>query len=182
MIDLGIRKIVTYVEEVGTEYGALVDPPVRRAWAAAVLANPCRGLDGLESLIEIGAELGSMLGRCAFEALGCKPGAPLAYGKGAIVGANGALEHAAAVMHPKLGSPLRNLIQQGKAIIPSAAKRGGPGARIDIPLHGADNEWDFLLLDAIEAGVPDAPLPYEIVVFVALSLGGRPAARIGRQP
>lgn len=181
MTNSRIRKIVSYTEEVSTEHGSPVDPPVRRAWAAAVLANPSKGLDDLAELTEIGAELGDMLGRRALDALGCKPGDPVAYGKCAIVGANGALEHAAAVLHPKLGRPLRSLIQQGKALIPSTAKRGAPGTRIDIPLHGADNEWDFVLLDAIEASVPDAPLPDEIVVFVALSHGGRPAARIGRQ-
>src|SRR5690606_24998378 len=100
--------------------------------------------------------------------------------KGAIVGTNGALEHAAAVLHPKLGAPLRLLIKQGKALIPSVIKRGAPGARIDIPLHGTDDEWDFIKLDALEAMVPDAPLPDEIVVIVALSYGGRPAAVIGR--
>jgi hypothetical protein len=183
MTNLPIRKIVTDVEEVGTEHRAPVDPPVRRAWAAAVLANPCKGLGDLAPLMDIGAELGNMLGKRALDALGCKPGDPVAYGKCAIVGANGALEHAAAVMRPKLGRPLRNLIQQGKALTPSAAKRGAPGARIDIPSHGANNEWafEFVLLDAIAASVPDAPLPDEIVVFVALSHGGRPATRIGRQ-
>lgn len=177
-----IKRIVTYKEDVLSENATPIDGGVRRAWAAAVIANPARGLNDMSALTDLGAELGEQLGGLLLSALAPQPGQPLAYGKSALVGSAGLLEHGAAVLHPKLGKPLRALIGQGKAIIPSSVKQSAIGASIDIPLHAADNEWDFSMLDSITACVPNAPLPEELVVFVALSCGGRPAARIGVNP
>jgi len=174
-----VKRTVIYLEDVIAENGTATGGDVRRAWAAAVIANPARGLNDMSALTEIGAELGEQLGQRLLTALAPAAGQPLAYGKSALVGSAGLLEHGAAVLHPKLGKPLRALIGQGKAIIPSSVKQSAIGASIDIPLHAADNEWDFSMLDSITACVPNAPLPDEVVVFVALSCGGRPAARIG---
>lgn len=174
-----VKRIVTYKEDVFIENETPAAEGVRRAWAAAVIANPARGLDDMAALTDLGADLGQKLGQLLLDALKPLAGQPLAYGKSAIVGSAGLLEHGAAVLHPKLGKPLRALIGQGKAIIPSSVKYGGIGMAIDIPLHAADNEWDFSMLDSITACVPNGPLPGEVVVFVALACGGRPAARIG---
>jgi hypothetical protein len=174
-----IKKIVTFKEDIFQENQVAVRGTVRRAWVAAVLSNPAKGLDDMQTLTDWGADLGQRLGQIALQAIDPAKGEPLAYGKSAIVGEGGLLEHGAAILHPKLGKPLRELIGQGKSIIPSSVKQAGSGSIIDIPLHAADNEWDFSLLDAITATVPGAPLPHEIVVFVALACGGRAAARIG---
>jgi len=148
----------------------------RRAWAAAVVSLTHGDDDNLEQLIALGEELGDRLGRAALEALGS---GATAYGKSAIVGADLPVEMGAAILHPSLGKPLRALLGGGKALIPSTVKRGGPGVVIDVPLHGKDDEWDFSMLDAVEARVGGAPGPGEIVIVVALAAGGRPAARIG---
>jgi hypothetical protein len=174
-----IKRIVTCQEDVFVANDVSANSRVRRAWAAAVIDNPSRGLDDMAALTDIGEILGARLGEILLNVIQPEEGELLAYGKSAIVGGGGLLEHGAAVLHPKLGKPLRALIGQGKSIIPSTVKQDTIGATIDIPLHAADNEWDFAMLDAITAMVPGAPLNHEIVVFVALARGGRPAARIG---
>ncbi len=174
-----IKRIVTCQEDVYEANGVSTNGRVRRAWAAAVIINPATGLDDMAALTNVGETLGERLGKILIDAIRPEEGELLAYGKSAIVGGGGLLEHGAAVLHPKLGKPLRALIGQGKSIIPSTVKQDTIGASIDIPLHAADNEWDFAMLDAITAMVPGAPLNNEIVVFVALARGGRPAARIG---
>jgi len=171
-----IRRIVTYRDETLVS-GA--SHPVK-AWAAAVIWVPPTADDGLEPLTALGEQLGDMLGSAALALLPEGPAEATSYGKGAIVGAGLALELGPAVLHPRLGKPLRALLGQGKAIIPSSIKRGGPGTRLDVPLHGKDNEWDFSLLDSIEVVVADAPADREIVAAVALARFGRPYARIGK--
>ncbi len=179
--DPRIRKLVTYAEQTLGEHGQSLSAPTCRAWAAAVVQITDKRLDHLDSLSVLGEQLGGKLGEMALQCLGQTGKSPLAYGKSAIVGSACEIEHGAAILHPKLGKPLRALIGQGKALIPSSVKRGGPGRSIDVPLHGADDEWDFALLDSIEAMVPDAPREDEVVVFVALAHGGRAAAIIGKQ-
>lgn len=174
-----MRKTALYVETMRTASGTSPDHLVRRGFAAAVISNPCLPGNDLVPAVEAGAELGHLLTQQLLAALDWHAGMPLAYGKAAIVGAAGSTEHAAAVLHPRMGKPLRALIGQGKAIIPSTVRRAEPGARIDIPLHKADDEWDFAALDSIEAHVPDAPMPDELVILVALAIGGRPGAVIG---
>lgn len=178
---LQVRRVVSYVES--PEAGASESRSgIRKAWAAAVVVNPFAGRPcaDLTPFISIGEQLGDSLGRRALAALGCTPQQCTSYGKGAIVGSGSELELAAAILHPKLGRPLRALLGKGKAIIPSTIKQGGPGAHLDVPLHGADDEWDFALLDAMEVCVPDAPLHDEIVVVIALACGGRAFARVRR--
>ncbi|AWB34144.1 amino acid synthesis family protein [Orrella marina] len=179
-LEPSIRKYVTYAEEILQERGEELGSPVRRAWAAAVIEVADKRINQMGTLSDLGEMLGQKLGEMALSRLGQPDGAPIAYGKSAIIGSHCEIEHGAALLHPKLGKPLRALIGQGKALIPSSVKRGGPGRSIDVPLHGADNEWDFTMLDAIEAMIPDAPRDGEVVVVVALAVGGRAGAVIGK--
>jgi hypothetical protein len=177
---LKLRKLLVVVEETLTEADQTITPPLRKAAAAAVIKNPFAGrfVEDLSPLFDLGAQLGEILGNEAVKSLGAAPGQVKAYGKGAIVGFAGELEHCAAILHPKLGKPLREAVNGGKAIIPSSAKRGGPGTAIDVPLHFKDDEWAISYFDAMEVRVPDAPGPDEIVIAVVLTNAGRPLARI----
>ena len=176
-----IRKIVTVVDETLTEMGRSVDPPVRRAAAAAVIANPFAGryVEDLGELMDVGEELGKLLGEKALAALGIEGPTAESYGKAALVGANGEMEHAAAILHPKLGAPLRKLLGKGAALIPSSKKRGGLGAVLDIPLGHKDAAYVRSHFDGMEVQINDAPRADEIVVAVAITTGGRPLPRIG---
>ena len=176
-----IRKLIVTVDETRIEMGRKVEPPTRRALAIAVIANPYAGryVEQLDELVAIGEELGGLLGARCVEALGIAPGQAESYGKAAIVGEKGELEHAAAILHPKLGAPLRKAVEKGAALVPSAKKMGGPGTAIDVPLGHKDAAYVRSHFDAIEARVPDAPRSGEIVVAVAVTDSGRPRARIG---
>ena len=176
-----IRKIVVQVEETKQEMGRAVSPPTRRALAMAVIANPYAGRysENLDELIAIGEELGALLGQKCVQALGITPGQAHSYGKAAIVGEGGELEHAAAILHPKLGAPLRQAVEKGAALVPSAKKRGGMGAAIDVPLGHKDAAFVRSHFDAMEARVSDAPRAAEIVVAVVVTDSGRPLPRIG---
>ena len=176
-----IRKIVVQVDETRIEMGQTIDPPTRRALAMAVIDNPCAGryVEKLDELFAIGEELGGVLGKRCVEALGIAPGAAQSYGKAAIVGEAGELEHAAAILHPKLGAPLRKAVEKGAALVPSAKKRGGLGTAIDVPLGHKDAAFVRSHFDAMEARVADAPRANEIVVAVVVTDSGRPLPRIG---
>lgn len=174
-----IRKLVTMIDEVRLEASRAVDPPIRRVISAAVLTNPFAGRyqEDLTEMIEASVELSMILSRAAVAQLEGKP--VHSYGKGAVVGSSGELEHAAALLHPKFGNPLREACGGGKAIIPSAKKRGGPGTPIDIPLHFKDAAFVRSHFDAVELRVVDAPAEDEIVLAVAVTDGGRPHPRVG---
>jgi hypothetical protein len=176
-----IRKLVVQVDEVRKEMGQTIDPPTRRAVAIAVIENPYAGRysENLDELIAIGEELGALLGQKAVAALGIAPGDVESYGKAAIVGEAGELEHAAAILHPKLGAPLRAAVEKGAALVPSSKKRGTLGTAIDVPLGHKDAAFVRSHFDAIEARVSDAPRANEIVVAVAVTDSGRPLPRIG---
>lgn len=176
-----VRKYVTIVEETVIEGGKKVDPPTRKAAAIAVIKNPFSGkyVEKLESLIDIGEALGGILGKKAVEALKIAPEKAESYGKAAIVGVDGELEHAAAILHPKLGTPLREAVGGGKAIIPSAKKMGGPGTEIDVPLHYKDAAFVRTHFDAMSVRIPDAPRSDEILVAIVVTDSGRPHPRIG---
>ena len=135
-----IRKLLTVVDETLSEQGQEVSPPLRRAAAIAVIANPFAGKyqEDLGALIDIGEELGGLLAARAVAALGIAGADVQSYGKAAAVGENGELEHAAAILHPKLGSPFRKVLGKGAALIPSSKKRGGMGVVLDIPLGHKD--------------------------------------------
>jgi hypothetical protein len=176
-----IRKLVVQVDETRREMGRDVNPPTRRALAMAVIANPYAGryAENLDELIAIGEQLGALLGERCVQALGIEPAQAQSYGKAAIVGEAGELEHAAAILHPKLGAPLRKAVEKGAALVPSAKKQGGVGCAVDVPLGHKDAAFVRSHFDAIEARVSDAPRANEIVVAVAVTDSGRPLPRIG---
>ena len=176
-----IRKLIVEVDETRIEAGKPIDPPTRKALAMAVIENPYAGryAESLDELIAIGEELGGLLGDKCVQALGIAPGAAQSYGKAAIVGEAGELEHAAAILHPKLGAPLRKAVEKGAALVPSAKKRGGLGTAIDVPLGHKDAAFVRSHFDAMEARVSDAPRANEIVVAVVVTDSGRPLPRIG---
>ena len=152
--------------------------PRRKVAVGAVIKNPYAGqyIDDLSELYQTGAELGAVLGERALDQLA---GEAQSYGKAAIVGMNGELEHAAALLHPALGAPLREAVGGGRALIPSTKKMGAPGTTIDVPLHHKDEMVVRSHFDAITFQIDDAPAAGEIVVIVAVTDGGRPQARVG---
>lgn len=176
-----IRKIITVIDETRREMGKEVSPPTRRAAALAVIENPFTGKfqEDLSELMTIGEELGGMLTEKCVAALGIEGGKAESFGKAAIVGENGELEHAAAILHPKMGTPVRRVLTKGPALIPSAKKMGGPGTPIDVPLGHKDAAFVRSHFDAIEVRVPDAPRANEIVVAIAITDSGRPFPRVG---
>lgn len=176
-----IRKLVTVVEETRLEMGRDIDPPTRRAAAVAVIENPFAGtyVEDLEDLMEIGAELGGILGDKAVAALGIEPAEAESYGKAALVGENGELEHAAAILHPRLGAPLRKAVEKGAALVPSSKKMGGPGQPLDVPLGHKDGAYVRSHFDGMEVRLNDAPRGNEIMVAVCVTDSGRPLPRVG---
>jgi hypothetical protein len=172
-----IRKLVTVVEEILEDGGRAAAKPIKKVAAVAVIENPFAGrfVEDLQALIKTGEELGEMLGRRAAEVLG---GPVHSYGKAAIVGTDGEYEHAAAILHPTLGTPFRAAVGGGKAIIPSAKKLGGPGTTIDVPLHFKDAAFVRTHFDAMEVRLPDAPKANEILVALVVTDGGRPHPRV----
>jgi hypothetical protein len=176
-----IRKLATLIEETLTEMGRPVDPPARRAAAVAVIANPFAGtyVEDLEELMAVGEELGGLLGDKAVAALGAKPAEIESYGKAAMVGEDGELEHAAAILHPRLGAPLRTAVERGAALVPSSKKMGGPGQPLDIPLGHKNAAFVRSHFDGMEVRLNDAPRAGEIMVAVAVTTSGRPLARVG---
>jgi hypothetical protein len=176
-----VRKLVVQVDETRREMGRDVSPPTRRALAMAVITNPYAGryAENLDELIAIGEQLGGLLGDRCVQALGITPAQAQSYGKAAIVGEAGELEHAAAILHPKLGAPLRRAVEKGAALVPSAKKQGGLGCAVDVPLGHKDAAFVRSHVDAIEARIGDAPRANEILVAVAVTDSGRPLPRIG---
>lgn len=176
-----LRKLVVQVDETRIEMGQTIEPPTRRAVAIAVIENPYAGRfeTKLDALIDAGEELGALLGKKCVEALGIAPGEAHSYGKAAIVGEAGELEHAAAILHPKLGAPLRVAVEKGAALVPSAKKMGTLGTAIDVPLGHKDAAFVRSHFDAMEVRVPDAPRRDEIMVAVVVTDSGRPLPRIG---
>lgn len=176
-----IRKIAVWVEETHREIGKSIAPPTRKAVAVAVIANPFAGsyTEDLTPLMDIGAELGGVLGDKCVAALGISPEAAESYGKAAMVGELGELEHAAAILHPKLGAPLRKAVEKGAALVPSSKKMGSPGQVLDVPLGHKDAAYVRSHFDGIEVRLNDAPRAGEIMVAVAVTDSGRPLPRVG---
>ena len=175
-----IRKIVVVSEEIFADGEKRMIKPIKKVAAIAVIKNPFAGKyeESLDLLVDIGEELGKILGDKAAATLG-KGSTAESYGKAAIVGEKGELEHAAAILHPKLGTPLRNAVGGGKAIIPSVKKLGRMGDEIDIPLHFKDAAFVRSHFDGMTVSVNDAPKSDEILVAVAVTDGGRPHPRVG---
>lgn len=175
---MNIKREITLVEILYKEGSKSLSKPLTRVTAAAVIENPFAGKyqEDLTELMEIGEKLGALLGQRAVEALKAPP---QSYGKAAIVGMAGEREHAAALLHPRLGAPLRKAVSGGKALIPSSKKLGVPGTSIDIPLHYKDAMKVRSHFDAYEFRVQDAPADDEIVVAICVTDGGRPHPRVG---
>lgn len=176
-----IRKTAVWVEETHTEMGCDITPPTRKAVAVAVIANPFAGeyVADLTPLMDIGADLGALLGARCVAALGITPDQAESYGKAAMVGQNGELEHAAALLHPKMGAPLRKEVEKGAALVPSSKKMGGPGQDLDVPLGHKDAAYVRSHFDGIEVRMNDAPRANEILVAIAVTDSGRPLPRVG---
>ena len=176
-----IRKLAVNVEETHLEIGRKVDPITRKAVAVAVIENPFANSyqEDLSLLMEIGAELGTLLGRKCVEVLGITPEQAESYGKSAMVGENGELEHAAALLHPKMGAPLRKEVEKGAALVPSSKKMGSPGQVLDVPLGHKDAAYVRSHFDGIEVRLNDAPRANEIMVAIAVTGSGRPLPRVG---
>ena len=180
MPNLQIRRVIVQVDEIHYEMGKKIDPPARKAVAAAAIVNPFAGkfVNDLEPIYDMGAEIGGYLARRAVAALGVKPGDVQSYGKGAIVGIDGEIEHAAAMLHSRFGKPVREAVEKGEDIIPSTKKMGGAGASITLPITNKNSIWSFDHMDGAEISIPDAPRPNEIVVAVVVADCGRPLARV----
>ena len=167
-----IRKIVTIVEDTHEETGQIISPPTRRAAAVAVIENPFAGTyqDDLEMLMAIGEELGGLLGERCVVALRITPQQAQSYGKAALVGENGELEHAAAILHPRLGKPLRAAVEKGAALVPSNKKRGGMGHPIDVPLgHKALPMSDHISMEWKSASMtPHAPMKFWLLLLLLI--------------
>lgn len=176
-----IRKLAVWVEETHQEMGQQISPPTRKAVAVAVIKNPFAGVfqQDLALLSDIGAELGGLLGQKCVAALGIAPEQAESYGKAAMVGENGELEHAAAILHPKLGAPLRQAVEKGAALVPSSKKMGGAGQDLDVPLGHKDAAYVRSHFDGVEVRMNDAPRANEILVAVAVTDSGRPLPRVG---
>jgi hypothetical protein len=174
----GIRKVVTLVEDVHNEAGQPVDPPTRMVAAGAVIENPFAGqyVDDLEPLIDRYCELlGETLTTRALELLA----APVeGFGKGALVGLDGDIEHGSAIIHNlRFGNFVRDG-SEGSSLLPAAEKRGGGGATLDIAIKHKDDHSVRSHHQTLEVRIPDAPRADEIVIWVALAASGRPNARL----
>ena len=176
-----IRKLVTFVDETYSEMGQAINPATRRAAAVAVIENPYAGQfsQDLEDLMVIGEELGGILGEKCVAALGIQAADAQSYGKAAMVGENGELEHAAAILHPRLGKPLRAAVEKGAALVASSKKMGSLGQVLDVPLGHKDAAYVRSHFDGMEVRVNDAPRADEIMVAVAVTDSGRPLPRVG---
>ncbi len=181
MSEARIRKLVLFIDETHTEMGKAVSPPTRRAAAVAVIENPFASTyqEDLESLMVIGEELGAMLGKRCVDLLGISPADAQSYGKAAMVGENGELEHAAAILHPRLGKPLRAAVEKGAALVASNKKMGSMGQPLDVPLGHKEAAYVRSHFDGMEVRVNDAPRANEIMVAVAVTDSGRPLPRVG---
>ncbi|HJZ34620.1 MAG TPA: amino acid synthesis family protein [Hyphomicrobiaceae bacterium] len=175
-----IRKTVTLVEEIKSEYGAAAVPPLRRVAIAAVFTNPLAGQAAgadLKPLIEYSLELGASLTATALSALGAVPAELRSYTKAALVGTGGDLEHGAAMIHPRLGMAMRRAIRRGRVIIPGHAKVGPPGTSVDLLYGPLDAGWDLDAVDSTPVLIHDAPRADEIVLWIGYGAGARVNAR-----
>lgn len=174
-----IRKTVVVLEETETDMGRAVSKRKAKVCVAAVIKNPLAGIysDDLESIRELGKNISGQLAEKGVQILGIAPEQVESYGKGAIVGVDGEIEHSAALLHPRFGGPVRSAVFEGKDIIPGTKKVGGPGSSITMPVTNKNNIWEFDDMDAMEISIPDAPKADEIVVAVVLAIGGRPLCR-----
>jgi len=180
-MDVKIRKYYTFVEDIKSDAGKEVEGSHKRASIAVVFENPYAGkyVEDLSELSAWSASITMDLVDRALKAAGIDKNEVESYGKAAIVGGNGELEHGAALLHPTLGKPFRDAIGGGKALIPSAKKMGYPGVAVDVPLGYKDAAFVRTHFDAMEVRVPDAPRDNELVLVLTITNCGRPHPRVG---
>ena len=180
MAELVIRKTLISIEEIFHEGGPAGPHPLKRGIALAVIRNPFAGryVEEIQGFMEDLKPLGLRMATDLIKALGGNPKAIEGYGKGAIVGAGGEIEHGA-LWHVPGGYAMREALGGAKAIVPSTKKVGPAGARIDVPLHHINAAYVRSHFDAIEVGIHDAPKPDEIVYILAMGTGARVHDRAG---
>jgi hypothetical protein len=180
MPDVKVRKFLVLVEEIHHEGGPVAEVPPRRGAVLAVIENPYAGAfhENIQPFMEDLKPLGLAMAQKLLAALGGDPKAIEGYGKGAIVGEAGELEHAA-LWHAPGGYSMREVLGGAKAIVPSTKKVGGPGTRLDIPVTHTDASYVRSHFDAIEVGITDAPRANEMVVALVMTTGPRVHARAG---
>jgi hypothetical protein len=179
-MEVVVRKIVHAVELIHHDGGPPLSTPVKKGWIAAVVANPHAGrhVADITPMMDAMKPLGLHLAQQLVAALDGAAARIDAYGKGAIVGAAGEIEHSA-LWHVPGGYGMREVLGGALAIVPSAVKMGALGATIDLPLHHKDAAYVRSHFDAVTASIPDAPRADEIVYLLAMAAGGRPHARVG---
>jgi hypothetical protein len=180
MANVIVRKFVVSVDEIFHEGGPAAQTPLKRVAALAVIENPFAGsyVEEIASFMEALKPLGLEMARRMIDALGGDPTVVEGYGKGAIVGAGGELEHAA-LWHNPGGYAMRELLGDAKAIVPSTKKVGGPGTRLDVPVTHINASYVRSHFDAVEVGINDAPRANEMVVALTMTTGSRIHARVG---
>ena len=179
-MDIQVRKFHSTLDEIFHEGGPRADHPLRRAALLAVIRNPYAGryepdiMPMMEALNGLGIEMAERL----VALLGGDPKRVEGYGKGAIVGASGELEHGA-LWHAPGGYAMRRALGEAKAIVPSAKKVGGPGARLDVPVTHINASYVRSHFDAMEVGLADAPRADELLLALVMTTGPRVHARVG---
>jgi hypothetical protein len=178
---IAVRRLQMQKDVVFSEAGKNAARPITRAIGLAVITNPFAGrhVEDLSPMFKLGSQVAELLMPQLVPLLAYKAES---YGKGAIVGVNGDLEHAAALCHPMMGKPMRAALGGGEALIPSTQKVAAAGATLDLPLGHKDDLWSFDHFDTVTVGIGDAPRPDEIVVVIGLADGGRVNPRISKAP
>ena len=180
MPEIEIRKLATSLEEVWHEGGPRAETPYRRAAAMAVIANPYAGryVEDIQPFMEDLRPLGLMMANRLVDMLGGDPKAIQGYGKGAIIGEAGEIEHGA-LWHAPGGYVMREVVGGSRAIVPSTKKVGGPGTRLDVPVTHVNASYVRSHFDSIEVGLPDAPRAAEMMVVLVMTTGPRVHNRAG---
>ena len=180
MPEVQIRKRVLLVEEIFHEGGPVANRPQQRAAALVVIRNPYAGhyVEKIETFMDDLKPLGLEMAKSLVAALGGDPKAVEGYGKGAIVGASGELEHGA-LWHVPGGYAMREILGGAKAIVASTKKVGGPGTRLDIPITHINASYVRSHFDSMEVGIADAPRADEILLALVMTTGARVHARVG---
>lgn len=180
MPEVRVRKKLTVVEEVFHEGGPPAHVPLRRAAALAVIHNPFAGrfVEDIAGFMDDLNPLGLEMAHSLVQALGGDPKIIEGYGKGAIVGSAGELEHGA-LWHVPGGYAMRQVLGDAKAIVSSTKKVGGPGTRLDVPITHINASYVRSHFDAMEVGITDAPRADEIVLALVMTTGPRIHARVG---
>lgn len=180
MPEVEVRKRVTVIEEIFHEGGPVLKTPLRRAAALAVIHNPFAGkyVENISGFMDDLKPLGLELAKALVQVLGGDPRSIEGYGKGAIVGSTGEIEHGA-LWHVPGGYAMREVLGGAKAIVASTKKVGGPGTRLDIPITHINASYVRSHFDAMEIGLNDAPRSDEILLALVMTTGPRVHARVG---